>query len=677
MFRFRLVLVFVSLAGVVACGDDASRLEEHMARGDAYYEEEKFSEAIIEYRSAQQIDPNYPDAHYNLARAYFQTDKPRDGFWELRETVRLDPGNREALIEFSQLQVLANEAEEALANMDRFLAEEGDVRGHVVRGQALDMLDRFEEANEAYENALKADPEHEVAMRALARSEMRVGQKEEARAVWEKLVEVHPTFANYTLLARAATQLVDDPEEAFALREQSALRALEVAEGDDRPGAYEQAASFYVIADRTPEAFALLEKGVEVEEDPVDVMYILARLHQGEGNAAEADAILEKASLARPDDPSAHRVLAAFRARAGDFERALESIERAVAIDPSDDQVKIQKAEILMELGFRQDRAGGAEEAREILVEVLDREPSNLFALVAHAKYRLGKNDPDEAVTELRRALEVRPDWAEASYLLGIALVAQEDYANGRVELARALELDPNLLAAKAALAEVHFKLGEWQYAVERARDYLAARPDDQKARLLLAQSLVSAGYVEAAAAELGTIPPEDRTGEVLFALGRVGHARSEFKKARSFYEAANEKLPGNAEIIQSLMSLDRREDRMDESKARVDAALEADPESAQLYQLRGVLAFNEGRNEDAERDFRKAIEMAPADQAGYQRLARFYAVTGRLEETTQIYEAAIEAQPEAAQFHHFLGVLYELSGDPDRAIERYESAIR
>ena len=169
MCRFRLVWVFVSLAAVVACGDDASRLEEHMARGDAYYEEGRFSEAIIEYRSAQQIDPNYPDAHYNLSRAYFKTDKARDGFWELRETVRLDPENREALIEFSQLQVLANEAEEALANMDAFLVEDDDVRGHVVRGQALDMLDRFDEANEAYKNALAADPEHEIAMRALAR----------------------------------------------------------------------------------------------------------------------------------------------------------------------------------------------------------------------------------------------------------------------------------------------------------------------------------------------------------------------------------------------------------------------------------------------------------------------------------------------------------------------------
>ena len=677
MRLLRVLFPILGLVVLAGCQDDATRVDEHLARGDAYFEEERYSEAIIEYKSGQQIEPNRADAHYKMAHTYFKLEKPIDGFWELRETVRLDPSNHEALIEFSQLAILANEAEEALGHMVALLAVEDDVRAHLVRGQALDSLERFDEANEVYKQAVAVEPENEAALRAVARSETRAGRKDVARAFWEKLVELHPNFANHVLMARAALRISEDREAGFALREQLALRALEVAEGEERPRAYEQAASFYVVHKRTPEAFALLEAGVKAEEDPVDVLYILARLHRSEGNFEQADVLLEQAAEARPDKPEVHRVLAAYRARQGEFERALESVERAAALDPDDDLARIQKAEILMELGFRQRREGGAEEARAILADVLERQPKNVFALVADAKYQLAVQNPEGGVKQLRAALEVRPDWAEAVYLLGVALASQEDYANARVELGRALELDSSLQGAKAALADVHFKLGEWQYCIERARDYLKAVPDDNKIRLLIAQAMLRLGLPNYAAAELEKIPEETRDGEVFFALGRMRQSEGDEAGARKALEAANEALPDHWEILQAMVVLDRAEGRLDESKARVAAAIEAAPDNAKLYQLRGVLAFNDGRVDDAEADFKYAIEIAPSDLHGYERLARFYARLGRLEDTTKAYESAIEVDPEAAQIHHYLGVLHELSGDSERAIQRYESAIR
>jgi len=132
-----------------------------------------------------------------------------------------------------------------------------------------------------------------------------------------------------------------------------------------------------------------------------------------------------------------------------------------------------------------------------------------------------------------------------------------------------------------------------------------------------------------------------------------------------------------NPDILQTLIVLERRQNRLEESKARIAAALEAEPENGKLHQLAGVVAVMENRGEDAEQSFQKAIEFAPDDLSGYQRLARYYARTGRLEETTRTYEKAIEVNPDQGQIHHFLGVLYELSGDRERAIQRYEEAIR
>ena len=62
--------------------------------------------------------------------------------------------------------------------------------------------------------------------------------------------------------------------------------------------------------------------------------------------------------------------------------------------------------------------------------------------------------------------------------------------------------------------------LGEWGYAAERAAEYVAARPGSNKARLILAQSLVRLGRFDQAEQVLLDIPEEDRDGEVFFALG-------------------------------------------------------------------------------------------------------------------------------------------------------------
>ena len=149
MRRSRALCLLLSAALLLACQDDVAKLAEHLERGDGYVAEERFNEAIIEFKSALQLDPNSGEAHYKLAHAYFKAEKPRDGFWELRETVRLDPANHEARIEFSQLAILAGEAEEALGQMESLIEDDAsDVRSHLVRGQALDALKRFDEAND-------------------------------------------------------------------------------------------------------------------------------------------------------------------------------------------------------------------------------------------------------------------------------------------------------------------------------------------------------------------------------------------------------------------------------------------------------------------------------------------------------------------------------------------------
>ena len=82
---------WIALAFAVACASEESRLEAHLERASAYREEERYAEAVLDYKNALQIDPNRSASHYGLARAYRGLNRVSDTLWELQETARLDP----------------------------------------------------------------------------------------------------------------------------------------------------------------------------------------------------------------------------------------------------------------------------------------------------------------------------------------------------------------------------------------------------------------------------------------------------------------------------------------------------------------------------------------------------------------------------------------------------------
>ncbi len=691
--RLRALIRTLPLLLLPACQDDATRLQEHIARGEAHAKEGRYAEAQIEFKSAVQIDPNHGEAHYKLAHAYLRGRKVREGFWELRETVRLDPANHTAKLEFAQLAVLAGEHEEALKQAELVIeADPSNIGAYLMKGQALTALKRGEDALASYQKALEVAPKDPAAMRAMAQALAANGRNEEAEKLWLQLVELEPGYASHTnyagfLRRTYKRQRLDDVEASLR-------KALELAEDKNKAAAYAQLATMYFTTEREEKSVETLREGIENASDPVDLIYILARLERMRGNTSEADALVERATRERPDDPKVFLVLASYRTQSGDREGGLEAAEKAVSLDPSRSESLLRKAEILVELGYKDQREGGVEQGSQIVADVLAREPTNPDALFVDAKIKITRNQLVEAISSVRAALDSRPDWAEARYVLGTALAATKEYTPARSELGRALELDPSLAEAKQVLAQVHQRLGEHEYAVEVGRRYLQQRPNDVMVRLLVAQSLVNLARLDEALAVLDQVPATERTSELDYALGRIYAGKGERARARQHLVAADKGMPHHPEVLESLLEIDRREQqiakqensesgvqaadaRMAETMHRVRAAVEAKPDDARVKQLEGIAAVLEDRLDDGEASFRKAIELEPTDRTGYERLARFYAATNRTNKTVEVYEKALELRPDDARFHHYLGMLYELRGDSERAVARYEDAIR
>lgn len=675
--RWRVALGVLGVSLLLAgCQSQDDKLAEHLSRAAAYLEEQKPSEAVIEYKNALQIAPNDAKAHYGLAQAHLANKEPQKAFWELQETVRLDGANNDARLALGQFLLLGRDEEfqQALEQGEAVIkASPERWEGYVLRGAALERLKRVDEAEADYKKALELQPERADLLRTLAGYYVRKGDRATAEPLYQQLVAKDPSTTMHLLYASFLA--LDRARDADA--EAMYRKALEVAKEEEKADVYQRIASHLFARERYDDAEKTLDEAIAARPGDLDLIYAMARFYHSRGEKAKADAMIEQATQAKPNDAKPYLILSAYRGRNGDAAGALEAAEKAIEVAPEDRTAKLRKAELLVDIGVRDGSKEKLAQGRAIVDAVLAADADMAEANFVRAKLDVAEGRADDAIAALRRALDRRADWSQAHFLLASALLMQNDRQQARAEVLRAVELDADFLEARRLLAKVHALLGEHDLAIEESRKVLKQRPDDAEIRIVLAQSLVYLGKAAEARTELDAIPAEQRNSQVNFAMGRIDMLEGKNDVARQKLLAALEQQPAHPEILESLLAVEMSSRQPGDALARIEAAASAKPDDSNLQRLYGTALIASGKGQLAEAKLRRAIELDPNNMAAYQWLARYLLGSNRQDEGIATYEKAVEKQPDSASLHFALGTLYEATNRRTDAITQYEAAIK
>src|SRR5688572_28655964 len=96
----------------------------------------------------------------------------------------------------------------------------------------------------------------------------------------------------------------------------------------------------------------------------------------------------------------------------------------------------------------------------------------------------------NEAVIELKNALQIDPAFFPALYALGRSYRAKSWHADAIRELGRALELQPDALEVRAELGRVYLALELWAKAREQGNGIQAKQPDNPHGLHLIGAAL-------------------------------------------------------------------------------------------------------------------------------------------------------------------------------------------
>jgi tetratricopeptide (TPR) repeat protein len=705
----RAAAVCVVFLAITACTTKRGYVE----KGNGFFEQGRYEDAVINYRKAVQKDPNYGDAYYRLGLAAIQQNNPAEAYNALFRAYQLLPANIEVKEKFAGFC------------FDYYLR---DPR----RPQKL-----YHEIQQAAGELIAQDPNSFEGLRLMGSLAHEDRKPQDAIAYFRRALAVRPWNAKVTTLL--VETLLEDGRYPEAEK-----TALELVSREKSYGPiYDVLYNFYFNGNRVIDAENILK--LKVANNPKRANYIvqLAGHYTRMQKPDQASAALQKLLDDPTDFPDAQLRIGDFYLAEKDYPHAIRYYDAAQQNNPKD-KVGLEKRSLVALLaGSKYD------DASRLVDQILKADPKDEIALRLRADLLINTRKPENAtaaVQILQALLNSHPNQPDPALRLnlGRAYQLKGDLPAARAEFEEALRQRKDFAAAQYELSRIYLVQRKPADALQAANAAVALRPSDRRARLLQAWSLASTGDPTRARAILVQLIKEspkdtqapmqlglltlkqgnyreaidileglrgDGDPTVTSSLAAAYVSLRQFDKAQEILSEALKQSPGSPAIREELAETTALGGNYALAIGQFQKLIEQDPKSAQLRMRLGEVYQAQGDTRDAFQSYREAHELAPDDatvaliladalvQASkmdeartlYLQIVRahpdnlpalnnaayFLCEHGNLDEAQKLAERALEKAPGQPGFSDTLGYIYLKKGERDSAIRTFSDLVR
>ena len=419
---------------------------------------------------------------------------------------------------------------------------------------------------------------------------------------------------------------------------------------------------------------AIQEYQAALKADPASqsVKARLASLYFSLGDMPNAVRYADQAAEGLSQDGQLLTQMAGILASAGQGERAVKLLDRAIEIDQTSGDPYFTKGLLLLNLKRRPEAeeairaglarapesavgyyhlgrilfdAGKGEEAAASLERAIAVNASFEPAYLALASVYESRKAPDRAIGVLRKyLLTVNARSRDIRHQLVRLYVTTKDYQGARKELSDLLAEDPSDTDAQLRLALLYGEEKEYSKAIDHLTQILKARPTELKIR----------DY-------LGYLYEESR----------------ETKKAIETYTFNVQLEPSYFEGHLHLGLLFYRLKQFPDAITHLTKAITINPKQPEAHIVLGLTYLQKDQFEDAARALEEGIVQNPKNADLHFNLGTVYDKLNRFDDVVRAMEAAIKLDPHHADALNYLGYSYAERGVKiDQAVSLTKQAV-
>ncbi len=628
-----LVLASLSALFFAGCGGstDVSAL---IQKADSQIQAGKLAEAEILLKNALREEQKNPQALALIGEIYKQQGRLRDAYKVLSAVKQLAPNDAPSLASLASIELAAGMRDEALADARKALELDSNLEEapillaelaadpasaaqttkwleslpqtpsiHAAIGSLYLKSGNIGVASQHFEQAIEADPNS--SMGYTGRFQILLAQKkqEEAMAAFAKAAEVAPVRSGIRIRYAQYLQQSQGDEAAKA-----ALDEILAAAPDYLP-ALGLAAELAAKMEQPKESKKLVERALKL--DPIDptALRITGTLLVLEQKFDEAISQLEKTLELYPEDIKANYQIALAYLAKHDLGKAKSCLSRVVQKVPG----HLEANALLSTIQVQEEDYSGAIITLE---KFLKANPNSIqgYLLLAEAYNRQGNN---EAAVAIYKKLEnAQPENPQLDYLSGLSYLQGQNFSGARSAFEAALSTNPLHLQSVEQLTALDLGERNFDNALERIDQTIAASPDTSVLYTIRAQVLQSKGDIEAAVESFEKsieLDPNNRTARTLYA--RLLRSQGDEANAMAQAQAILETNPEDIEALTTIASLHESAERFKEAVDVYEKILTID--NTNIPALNNLAYLYSTKFEKADRAFelaQKARELAPTN---------------------------------------------------------------
>jgi len=588
-------------------------------------------------------------------------------FQDLRRVVELDPNDLDARLKLARIMVGGGAADAALKVIDA--ANEGDKPSadlHAIKAIILARTNDPAGAVREAQRSIEIDPNNIDAASILASKKIADGDPVGALSLLDAL---RPEQKDETRIAMQKIQIL--ARKGDLAKAEALLR--DVISKNPGEAAYRVQLIQLLVAERHFDD-AEKEFRTRAEANPADskIGLDLVRFLNVVKGADAARAELDTRIKAGGEIFDYQMALADLDAAQGKVEDATQLLKMLASSTTAADKKTSARLK-LAELYLSKSKVADAE---PIISEILASDRRNAGALRLRAAIKIDKGQLDEAISDLRDALN---DQSKSPELLMLLATAYE--RGGKNELADRQYADALKSSGQnpsIALQYVAFlqRRGEATRAEEILTEAANRNPNNMQILSSLAQVRLAQKNWTGASAIADAIERSDRgLADQIRAAAFAGQDKMD--QSIAALEDAHKVAPDAVQPVVSLASAYVRQGQSDKALELLQDLNHKFPTNAQILVLIGQVELAQKKDNEALQSFKAAVAQQPKDPIGYSALSDLYIRQKNFDAAGSVIQAALKEQPDNSNFRLSLAGLQILKGDHDAAIAQYEAILK
>ena len=664
-------LVAILLA-LVACTSAEQRAQSYLDHGKQLYDQGELDKAAVEYRNALQLKPDLVPAILALGEIAEKKGDFKSAMGSYRDVADRDLKNVEARVHLGQMLVAAGQLDTALKYADeayKLAPEQADVLS-LKAALALKLGDAASSIEYA-QSALKAAPGDPNALMVLAAERLKANDAKAALAFLDQVTgDASERNVPLQLFRLSAFQALKDDAGV-----EGVLKKL-VQNFPNNPGFRDGLTKWYLSKDRKDDAEAVMRRFAAANGTNIPAeMAVVNFLRAVRGNDAAQSEL--KAQIQKGGDVFPYQIAAAQLALVeGKYPEASDLLNKL--IDTTSDAKNKNAARVLLAriMVAQKDWAGAGKLAETVIAD----DGQNVDALAVRAAVRMNDGKFDDAITDLRTALNQAPQSVPVLLLLADAYERNSNFDLSNDQYAKAAQVTQFTPPVALAYAQFLLRYGKADQAERVLTQSRSVTPNNPQVLTLLARlkldrkDWVGAQEVADALRKLNDAPDNGIADQIVAtALG----GEKKYDEALSVLQSSASDSDPNGSPLAALVRAYVAAGKQDEAEQFLKSVLKTSPGNQLAMVLMASLDMAKNKPDEAEAAYRDAIAAKPDAPLGYLALIQFYAGTGHLDKAEQTARDGLTHAPGNAQLQLQLAGILEHSGRYSDAIALYDTMIK